>query len=38
MVRYAEAMASNEAKLKNHPSPVTYEDIIDIYKNSLWRI
>jgi alcohol dehydrogenase class IV len=38
MVSYAEAMASNEAKLKNHPSPVTYEDILDIYKNSLKRI
>ena len=32
---YAEYMISNEAKLKNHPFEITYEELLDIYVNSL---
>lgn len=32
---YAKAMVSNEAKLKNHPEKVSYEDIYEIYYKSL---
>lgn len=33
--QYAEAMVSNEAKLKNHPDKVTKEDILKIYTDSM---
>ncbi|MEG1254442.1 MAG: iron-containing alcohol dehydrogenase family protein [Clostridium sp.] len=32
---YSTYMSSNEAKLKNHPYKLTYEDILTIYKNSI---
>jgi len=32
---YSDKIISNKGKLKNHPTPVTIEDIIKIYKNSL---
>ena len=32
---YSNYMISNEAKLKNHPFKITYDDILNIYKNSL---
>lgn len=32
---YTSSMCSNEAKLKNHPEEVGYEDIYNIYKRSL---
>jgi len=32
---YSTYMSSNEAKLKNHPYKLTYEDILYIYKNSI---
>lgn len=34
MRAYAEAMVSNEAKLKNHPEKISFEEIYNIYKNS----
>jgi len=37
LYKYASAMASNTAKLKNHPSEVTCDDILDIYRSSLKR-
>lgn len=33
--QYAEAMVSNEAKLKNHPDKVTKKDILKIYTDSV---
>ncbi|MEG0772880.1 iron-containing alcohol dehydrogenase family protein [Clostridium sp.] len=35
---YASYMASNESKLRNHPSKVTRDDILDIYRTSLIRV
>lgn len=32
---YAEYMISNEAKLKNHPFKITYEELLNIYTRSL---
>ncbi len=32
---YAEYMISNEAKLKNHPFKISYEELLNIYKKSL---
>ncbi|MEG2288597.1 MAG: iron-containing alcohol dehydrogenase family protein [Clostridium sp.] len=32
---YAKYMSSNEAKLKNHPYKLSYEDILKIYTNSI---
>lgn len=34
---YAESMCSNEAKLKNHPEKVGFDEIYKIYKNSLLK-
>lgn len=35
---FASAMANNKAKLKNHPSEVTCNDILDIYRTSVMRL
>ena len=32
---YTEGMISNKAKLKNHPEEISYDDIFNIYYNSL---
>jgi alcohol dehydrogenase class IV len=37
LYEYASLMAGNEAKLKNHPSKVTGDDILDIYRSSIVR-
>lgn len=34
---YSNYMILNEAKLKNHPFKITYDDILNIYKNSLLK-
>ncbi len=38
LYNFASAMSNNNAKLKSHPSPVTADDILDIYRSSLGKI
>jgi len=35
IINYSEGMMQNTGKLKNHPDPVTIEDIMEIYKKSI---